>query len=213
MSTAKLNWEKTFKSNPDDELSVSATYMGIDFHVELQEDGRYLLSVMIHGALYGLGTMAIRQRAIDKMEKVFAEMLVDPSDTMRIAEKYSKDMSYKPNQDDLAMRHEVLEAMKKNDLAILEQHKRHWKGDDLQEQTLAHIIIDAEKVGLKFMGDGMIGYKFVDGTRESVRVWNLILGEFIPEGFGFTEEFFECYGIAPAQFDSEKWNEGYGTKF
>lgn len=91
METVKLNWEKTFKSNPDDELSASATYMGIDFHVELREDGRFDLSAMIHGALYNLGTMAIRQRAIGKMDKIFVEMLSDPSNTMRIAENHSKD--------------------------------------------------------------------------------------------------------------------------
>lgn len=91
MENVKLKWESTFKADPTDNLSQSATYMGIDFHVELQPDGRFLLSVMIHGALYEMGIMAIRRRAIDKMDRIFAEMLKDPSDTMRIAEKYSKD--------------------------------------------------------------------------------------------------------------------------
>lgn len=85
--------------------------------------------------------------------------------------------------------------------------------EDLQEQTLATIILNSEKLGLEFMGDGMIGYKFVGGTREQRRVWNLVLEKFIPDGFGFTDEFLECYGIFPAPHDSQKWNEEYGSEF
>lgn len=85
--------------------------------------------------------------------------------------------------------------------------------EELQEQTLAHIIIETESLGIQFMGDQMIGFKFVGGTREQRRVWNLILEKFIPDGFGFTDEFFTCYGISPVEFDSQKWNEEYGTNF
>ncbi len=85
--------------------------------------------------------------------------------------------------------------------------------EDLGEQTLAHIIISAEKLGMEFMGDQMIGFKLVGGTRESRRVWNLIIGKVIPDGFEFTDEFFECYGIQPIPYESQKWNEQYETRF
>ena len=86
--------------------------------------------------------------------------------------------------------------------------------EELREQTLATIILDAEKLGMKLMGDQMIGFKLVDGgCRESRRVWNLVLERFIPEGFGFTDEFVECYGISPIPYQSQKWNEEYGTNF
>jgi hypothetical protein len=91
MNEVKLEWESTFKADPNDTLSVSAVYMGIDFHVELQDDGRFLPLIMTHGALYELPTMSIRQRAIDRVEKIFREMLADPSNTMRIAENYTND--------------------------------------------------------------------------------------------------------------------------
>jgi len=86
----KLQWEPMFSNDPNDTVSTSANYMGVDFFVELQDDGRFALSSMIHGALYNFGATAIRQRAIAKMEKIFAEMLADPRNVMRIAEKHSK---------------------------------------------------------------------------------------------------------------------------
>ncbi len=85
--------------------------------------------------------------------------------------------------------------------------------ETLQEQTLATIILEAEVCGMRIMGDKMIGYKFVDGYRENNRVWNLILEKFIPDGFEFTEDFFECYGITPSEYNSQKWNHDYGTEF
>ena len=87
----KLKWEQTFKANPWDGVSVCATYMGLDFHVELKDDGRFEMSAMVHGALYGFGKVAIRQRAINRMDKIFNEMLQSPIDVMRIAERYAKD--------------------------------------------------------------------------------------------------------------------------
>ncbi len=87
----KLKWEQTFKANPWDGVSVCATYMGLDFHIELQDDGKFEMSAMLHGALYGFGKVAIRQRAINQMDKIFNEMLQDPIDVMRIAERYAKD--------------------------------------------------------------------------------------------------------------------------
>ena len=87
----KLKWEQTFKANPWDGVSVCATYMGLDFHIELQDDGKFEMSSMLHGALYGFGKVAIRQRAINQMDKIFNEMLQDPIDVMRIAERYAKD--------------------------------------------------------------------------------------------------------------------------
>ena len=87
----KLKWEQTFKANPWDGVSVCATYMGLDFHVELQDDGRFEMSAMLHGALYSFGKVAIRQRAINQMDKIFNEMLQSPIDVMRIAERYAKD--------------------------------------------------------------------------------------------------------------------------
>ena len=65
--------------------------MGLDFHIELQDDGKFEMSAMLHGALYGFGKVAIRQRAINQMDKIFNEMLQDPIDVMRIAERYAKD--------------------------------------------------------------------------------------------------------------------------
>lgn len=86
-----LKWEPIMKSPQEDPYSVCATYMGVSFHVEWQEDGRYLLSTMVHGALYELGTIAIKARAISKMERIFNEMLAVPADVMRVAEKYAID--------------------------------------------------------------------------------------------------------------------------
>lgn len=75
------------------------------------------------------------------------------------------------------------------------------------EETLAGLLIDAETLGLVFMGDQMIGFKFVDGTPECRRRWNLVLQKFIPEGFVFTDEFFDRHGISPAPFESQRWIE------
>lgn len=79
----------------------------------------------------------------------------------------------------------------------------------LQEQKIARVIKKAQESGLFLMGDGMIGYKLIAETIDSEKDWNLMLGDVVPDGFEFTEDFFSRHGISPASYDFYKWSKMY----
>jgi hypothetical protein len=85
----ELKWEK-LHTDGSDELSVSASFMGITFYVELREDGEYDLSVMLNGELHELYPMAIRTRAIKFMEGKFREVWDNPHDADRMVREWSE---------------------------------------------------------------------------------------------------------------------------